>query len=72
MQDMRNENPDYQYVCVQVLRPSEPSWVMSSTTVYITILLQSMLSPLNGEPVVYTFFRQKLKNAHLESPEGRE
>ena len=36
------------FVCVEVLRPSQPNGVMSSAVVYLTTLLQGRLNPLSG------------------------
>ena len=41
-------------------------------SIYLTTRLLGRLSPLSGQPVLCTFFRQKLTTAHLESAEGRE
>ena len=60
------------FVCVEVLRPSQPNGVMSSAVVYLTTRLLGRLSPLSGLPVLGIFFRQKLTTALLESAEGRE
>ena len=48
------------FVCVEVLRPSQPNGVMSSAV------------SLPNNIVLCTFFRQKLTTAVLESAEGRE
>ena len=60
------------FVCVEVLRPSQPNGVMSSAVSYLTTRLLGRLSPLSGLPILCTFFRQKLTTALLESAEGRE
>ena len=36
------------FVCVEVLRPSQPNGVMSSAVVYLTTHLLGRLSPLSG------------------------
>ena len=36
------------FVCVEVLRPSQPNGVMSSASVYLTTRLLGRLSPLSG------------------------
>ena len=54
------------------------SWVehekrfITSGPDYLTTFLQGKLSPLSGQPVLYTFFRQNLTTALLELAEGRE
>ena len=68
---------DYMYVvlyfvCVEVLQPSQPNGVMSSSVSLPNHTLLGRLSPISGEPVLCTFFRQKLTTALLESAEGRE
>ena len=42
------------FVCVEVLRPSQPNGVMS---IYLTTRLLARLSPLSGLPVLCAFFR---------------
>ena len=36
------------FVCVEVLRPSQPNGVMSSAVIYLTTRLLGRLSPLSG------------------------
>ena len=36
------------FVCIEVLRPSQPNGVMSSMSVYLTTRLLGRLSPLSG------------------------
>ena len=60
------------FVCVEVLRPSQPNGICRAQLVYLARRLLGRLSPLSGLPVLCTFFRQKLITALLESAEGRE
>ena len=48
------------FVCVEVLRLSQPYGVCRARSVYLTTLLLGRLSPVSGQPVVCTFFHQKL------------
>ena len=52
--------------------PFNPMGSCPARTVYLTTRLLGRLSPLSGQPVLCTFFRQKLTTALLESAEGRE
>ena len=61
--------------CLFVLRfygPVNPMGLCRTRSVYLTTLSLGKLSPLSGEPVLCTFFCQKLTTALLESTEGRE
>ena len=64
--------PKIDFVCVDVLRPSQPNGVIWSAVSLLAALLLARLSPLSGLPVLCTFFRQKQSIAILESTEGRE
>ena len=74
---MTNSEDPYQlaselFVCVQVLRPSQPNGVMSSVVSLPNhIFLLSRLSPLSSSPLL-CIFHQKLATVLLESAEGRE
>ena len=63
---------NFLFVCVEVLRPSQPNGVMSSTVSLPNPLLLGRFSPLSGQPVLCTFFCQKLTTVLLESAEGKE
>ena len=52
--------------------PVNPMGSCRARSVYLTTRLLGRLSPLSGQPVLCTFFRQKLTTALLESAEGRE
>ena len=52
--------------------PVNPMESCLAWSIYLTIRLLGRLSPLSDEPVLCTFFRQKLTTALLESVEGRE
>ena len=52
----------YDFVCVEVLQPSQPIGAMSSADSSL-----GRLSPLSGEPVLCTFFRQKQFAWNVES-----
>ena len=65
-------------ICIIVTEKGVQCISLNGTTYAATTLVFNedcvlgKLSPLSGYPVLYTFFRQKLTTALLESAEGRE
>ena len=51
--------------------PVNPMGSYRARSVYLATRLLGRLSPLSGQPVLCTFFRQKLTTAFLESAEGK-
>ena len=60
------------FVCVEVLRPSQPNAVMSSVVSLPNHTFTGQAKSSKWLTSIVQFFRQKLTTALLESMEGRE